>query len=100
MAASDKDLGELHKLVAQSLSDDLTAAKSIEDPALRAATIDKARAQAIAFLKNNSITADIETNAELGALKETLAAKRQGRPRAALEDALAQFNQMNPGLPS
>lgn len=100
MAATDKELGELHKLVAEGLALDLANAQEIEDVAVRAATIKEVRAQAIAFLKNNNITADVQTNAALAGLKEQLAAKRQSRPRAELADALAQFETMNPGLPS
>lgn len=76
MAASVDALGALHALVAASLKEDLEAAEQIEDPGLRALARDKARAQAITFLKNNSITADPETNAGLSELRAKLQRKR------------------------
>ena len=100
MAASDRALGELHKLVAESLAEDLAKAADIEDDALRIACIEKARAQAITFLKNNNITADIESNDDLRKLKEQLAERRGTSRRAELSEAMRQFETMNPGLPS
>lgn len=76
MAASVEVLGELHALVAASLREDLEAAEQIEDPGVRALAREKARAQAIAFLKNNSITADPETNTGLAELRAKLQSKR------------------------
>lgn len=100
MAATDRALGDLHKLVAESLANDLAAAAEIEDPAIRVACIEKARAQAITFLKNNSITADIESNDDLRKLKDQLNERRATSRRSELTDAMRQFDQMNPGLPS
>lgn len=87
MAATDKDLGDLHKLVADSLAEDLAAADAIEDPVLRAVARKDARAQAIAFLKNNNITADPTTDSVLLSLREKLKARKPVAKPALLEAA-------------
>lgn len=75
MAASTKTLGNLHALVSASLEADLEAAMAIEDPVIRVAAVKEVRAQIITFLKNNNITADIETDDRLRGLREKLAAR-------------------------
>lgn len=86
-AATTEDLASLHKQVADSLVADLTAANDIEDPALRAAVRKDARAQAIAFLKNNNVTA-AQGNEELSALQQALRNKRNARQPALTPQAL------------
>lgn len=90
MAATDKQLGELHRLVAESLTQALQEADAIEDPTDRAYAIKEARAQAITFLKNNSITADVTTDTALSSLREKLRA-RQRVPQAGLQEAAEAF---------
>ena len=82
MAASDIQLGELHGLVARSLT------ARLEGGEFTAAEL----GAAISFLKNNGITADASDNAELKALGETLAARRKKKlPQAMLDEASAAF---------
>jgi hypothetical protein len=75
-AASDKDLGTLHSVVARVLKDQLEGEPT-------AAVL----GAAITFLKNNNITATSE-NEELSALKDELAKKRASG-RDALRDMRA-----------
>lgn len=89
MAASESTLGELHEAVASALTEQVKGYTVIEDevekevkpsPALLGA--------AIAFLKNNNITASAEDNAALRELGETLKARRQKKlPQAMLDEA-------------
>lgn len=97
MAATDKALGDLHAMVAQTLAEDLAAAERIEDPVLRAVARKDARAQAITFLKNNSITADVEQDQGLRELSERLNRKRQASKQA-LQEAAQQFAERNGDL--
>lgn len=95
-AASEDALGSLHKLVAESLTADLEDAANIEDPAVRATVVATARAQAIAFLKANSITASVEDNAGLRDLRAKLRDKQRNKvtPRQ-LQDAADAFGQLH-----
>jgi hypothetical protein len=99
-AATTEELSTLHKQVAESLVEDLTSAASIEDPALRAAVRKEARAQAIAFLKNNNITA-AQGNNELNALQQALTARKAAKakpvavPQEALDEAADLFAARN-----
>lgn len=98
MAASEKVLGTLHEAVADALTEqvkgyvtqEVTAAGDVVDipvkpsPALLGA--------AIAFLKNNNITADVEDNAAMRQLSEALAARRKKKiPQAQLDAAASDF---------
>jgi hypothetical protein len=93
MGASTKVLGELHEAVATALSEQVKGFTVIEDeqekvvrpsPALLGA--------AIAFLKNNNITADANDNAALRELGETLKARRQRKlPQQLLDQAADSF---------
>lgn len=93
MAASDKVLGNLHAKVAAALTEQVEGYIVQEEdgeklikpsPALLGA--------AIAFLKNNNITADVEDNAALRDLGAALKARRQKRlPQAALDEAAESF---------
>lgn len=99
MAASEKVLGSLHEVVAESLLADFEAAEKIEDPALRTLARDKVRAQAITFLKNNNITADPETDKGLAALREKLRSRGNQRPaKAAFDEAAQAFAASNGDL--
>lgn len=98
--ATTEELSDLHAHVAKTLTEDLTADISGDDPellALRIKARHEARAQAITFLKNNNITAG-KGNAELDALQQALAEKRKRAktldPKA-LEEAAALHAQMH-----
>lgn len=82
MAASDKALGELHGLVARSLT------ARLEGGEFTAAEL----GAAISFLKNNNITADATDNVELRALGDQLAARRRKKiPQNVLDEAAEAF---------
>ena len=66
-AASEDALGELHATVAQVLT------SAIQGEEVSAATL----SVAVTFLKNNNITADPSSNAELAELTAALAARRK-----------------------
>lgn len=66
-AASEDALGELHATVAKVLT------SAIQGDEVTAATL----SVAVAFLKNNNITADASHNAELAELTAALAARRK-----------------------
>jgi hypothetical protein len=66
-AASEDALGQLHATVAQVLT------SAIQGEEVTAATL----AVAVTFLKNNNITADPSSNAELAELTAALAARRK-----------------------
>lgn len=91
MAATDKVLGKLHEAVANELTRQVTAATDCEgdekvapSPALLSA--------AIAFLKNNNVTADAEENEALRALNDQLAARRQRKvPQSTLDQAATAY---------
>lgn len=98
MAASDKKLGTLHEAVADALTEQVQGYITTElkadgepieivvkpSPALLSA--------AIAFLKNNNITADAEDNAELRDLSAALKARQKKRiPQTALDAAAEDF---------
>ena len=89
MAASDTELGELHKVLAQQLK--VAIVKEDVTAAILGVTV--------AFLKNNNITADAVHNAELDGLKDALQARRtKGKlSRAALEEAAKAFEDASGG---
>ena len=66
-AATEDALGELHATVAQVLT------SAIQGEEVSAATL----SVAVTFLKNNNITADPSSNAELAELTAALAARRK-----------------------
>lgn len=93
MAANDKTLGLLHEKVAVALAEQVDGYTVVEDdvekvirpsPALLSA--------AIAFLKNNNITADAADNAALRELSDALSARRKKKlPQAALDEAATHY---------
>lgn len=99
-AATEEALGELHKAVAVTLTD--VIANGIPVHNKDGEEVDRAPASAahigaaIAFLKNNNITASPTRNKDLAALKQTLANQRKKKalPPAALEEATAVFEAM------
>jgi hypothetical protein len=68
-AATEDALGELHATVARVL----TSAIATQGEEVTAATL----SVAVTFLKNNNITADPSSNAELAELTAALAARRK-----------------------
>jgi hypothetical protein len=98
MAATEKVLGDLHKAVAMALTEQVAGLKVQElnaegepvevlvrpSPAVLSA--------AIAFLKNNNITADAEDNAALRELGLALKARQKKRiPQERLDEAASLF---------
>lgn len=94
MAASDKKLGALHEAVADALTEQVNGYTAVDEegrekvvkasPALLSA--------AIAFLKNNNITADAEDNIALRELGEALSARRKKKiPQLNLDEAAEQY---------
>lgn len=98
MAASDKTLGELHQAVAVALQEQVVGYVDTSEDG-KEVTIRPSPAllgAAIAFLKNNNITADPEENAALKDLGQALAARRKRKiPAAALDEAAEHFATMN-----
>ena len=93
MAATDKELGALHKAVADGLTQALK-------PQLVEGTVIHAPAAyfgaAIAMLKNNNITADPTTNKELQDLQQALHNRRHKKLGSAeLEEAASEFARAN-----
>ena len=93
MAASESTLGTLHEAVAEALTEQVKGYTVIEDEVEKVVKPSPALlGAAIAFLKNNNITADAEDNAALRELGESLKARRQKRlPQALLDEAADQF---------
>lgn len=104
MAASEKKLGALHEAVADALTEQVKGYTQVEinregdeveievkaSPALLSA--------AIAFLKNNNITADAEDNEALRELGKALQARRKKNiPQAALDNAAMDFSRQYGG---
>jgi hypothetical protein len=93
--ATEGTLGALHALVATALTarlneplrkgDDLVPVPGTEGMGCSSSDIQAA----IAFLKNNNITADPETNSELADLNKALAARRKDRKQAMLSQQAA-----------
>lgn len=99
MAASDKSLGALHQKVAEALTEQV---EGYDEPVFDQEGEEKGTKRvrpspallgaAIAFLKNNNITADATENEALKDLSTKLAARRKGKiPQAALDEAADAF---------
>lgn len=98
-AATEEALGALHATVAQTLTEVISNGQVVTDKEGEVMRVTPHAAYigaAIAFLKNNNITASPSKNKDLAALKDTLAARRKRKqlPAAALEEAAATFEQM------
>lgn len=98
-AATTDELAALHATVAQTLVEDLSVKDEPEaEIELRIARLKQrhdARAHAIAFLKNNNITAASDSE-DLAALQRELSKQRSSRseiPQAALDEAAEAFGQ-------
>ena len=93
MAASDKQLGELHQAVAVALQEQVVGYEEQTDEGTKTVRPSPALlGAAIAFLKNNNITADATDNAALRELSDALSARRKKKlPQAALDDAAERF---------
>ena len=98
MSASEKQLGDLHKEIANAFTEQVAG---YDEPIINAEGEDtgvtkKVRpspallAAAVTFLKNNNITADANKNTALIELNEALAAKRKGRASQATLDQAAE----------
>lgn len=98
-AASEEALGVLHAAVANTLTDVIANGQVVTDKEGEAMRISPNPAYvgaAIAFLKNNNITASPSKNKDLAALRDTLASKRKrgDLKKPALEEAAAAFDAM------
>lgn len=91
MAATEETLGELHKKVAEVLSDALDGEElpawtdpetGVEQPAKRLAPSAAIIAAATKFLKDNEITCDVSNNKDLQELEDKMAKRRAMRPSA------------------
>ena len=97
MPANEKVLGTLHEAVAGALQEQVEGFTEVEvlpDGTEREKKVRPSPAllgAAIAFLKNNNITADPTGNAEMANLKEALAKRRSKRSTAAELDAAAEL---------
>lgn len=91
--ASDKELGTLHKAVAVALQEQVEGYEEETEHGTRTVKPSPALlGAAIAFLKNNNITASATDNEELSKLSKALAAKRRGKlPQAALDEAAESY---------
>lgn len=99
--ASESALGTLHAAVAEALTDVIANGAVVTDKEGEAVRITAPAAYlgaAIAFLKNNNITADAETNAGLSRLREQLNQRKgKGLTPEVLADAEAEFDRMHGG---
>lgn len=98
-AATEEALGELHAAVANALTSVIRDGMPMLDKEGEEVRVPASAAHigaAIAFLKNNNITASPSRNKDLAALKSTLAGKRKRKelnPRA-LDEAQETFERM------
>lgn len=101
MAASELILGALHEAVAGALTEQVKGYTVIEDTVEKVVKPSPALlGAAIAFLKNNNITADVEDNAAMRQLSEALAARRKKKiPQAQLDAAAEAFADRFGGSP-
>ena len=84
MAATIKELGDLHSKLTRTISEAIEPTISVVGEGegakeVRIAAPASMLAVAVAFLKNNSITADADVNDELTALKDKLKERRAQR---------------------
>ena len=81
-AATVGELGSLHGVISRYLT--LAIASGKAPPALVNA--------GIAFLKNNSVTASVETNEALAGLAGMLSKRRKGLTKKSMDEAAEQLN--------
>lgn len=96
MAAKESELGTLHKIVAAAFIEQVAGYdEEQEDGRVRRVRPSPALlGAAVTYLKNNSITADVEGNAALRTLNDNLAARRNKRiPQAALDAAADAYSE-------
>lgn len=98
-AATEEDLGELHGAIARTLTTVCSEGAVVLDKegnAMRVTAPAVYIGAAIAFLKNNNITASPSKNKDLAALKDTLGKRRQRKEitRKGLDEATAEFEAM------
>lgn len=98
-AASEEQLGNLHAVVAQALTTVIAEGQPIVDKEGNVIKVPASAAHigaAIAFLKNNNITASPTKNKDLAALRQTLNKKRARRElsKPDLDEAAAAFAAM------
>lgn len=97
--ASEDALGALHKAVAEALTQAVTPTEVDLGDGKKGTVLPSAAhlGAAIAFLKNNNITADPATNKELHGLEAALQARRQkrGLSQTDLDDAARAFAAAN-----
>lgn len=93
MAASERVLGTLHEKVAIALTEQVEGYEEETESGTKLVRPSPALlGAAIAFLKNNNITADAEDNAALRELGQALQAKRKRKlPQAALDEAAEHY---------
>lgn len=94
MAASDRQMGELHKAVATELFAQVVGIdEPQEDGSIKRIRPSPAVLSAsIAFLKNNNTTADVEDNAALRDLGAALKARSKKKlPQAMLDEAAESY---------
>lgn len=106
MAASEKTLGVLHEKVATALTEQV---EGYEEPIINdeGDVVGQIKVRpspallnaAVAFLKNNNITADAAENESLRELNKQLAARRKDKklPQAALDEAAMRYADMAGG---
>lgn len=94
MSASESTLGTLHEKVARALTEQVEGYEEQTEEGTKLVRPSPALlGAAIAFLKNNNITADAEDNAALRELGQALQAKRKRKlPQAALDEAAETFS--------
>lgn len=94
MAASESTLGKLHEKVAHALTEQVEGYEEETEAGTKLIRPSPALlGAAIAFLKNNNITADAEDNAALRELGQALQARRKRKlPQAALDEAADNFS--------
>lgn len=98
MAASDKDLGELHSALTREITERIKGYEDFTEDGksiVRRATAAEL-AVAVTLLKNNNITADASDNAELKALSTALTERRKKKlTPLQLEEALESYSQVS-----
>lgn len=96
--ATESALGALHAAVAEALTEVIENGVTLVDKEgneVKSPASPAYLGAAIAFLKNNNITADPDTNAGLSTLREKLAQRRSRLSSKELQDAADEFAASN-----